>query len=97
MADRTSYERIGNAAVLTIERPERRNAVDRETAEELLAGYREFERDDAARVMVLTGAGDLAFCAGADLKALAAVGQSPPMSWSAPTWTGPRDRWASPA
>lgn len=78
MADRTSYERIGNAAVLTIERPERRNAVDRETADELLAGYREFEGDDAARVMVLTGAGDLAFCAGADLKALAAVGQSPP-------------------
>jgi enoyl-CoA hydratase len=78
VADRTSYERIGNAAVLTIERPERRNAVDRETADELLAGYREFEGDDAARVMVLTGAGDLAFCAGADLKALAAVGQSPP-------------------
>jgi len=78
VADRTSYERIGNAAVLTIERPERRNAVDRETADELLAGYREFEGDDAARVMVLTGAGDLAFCAGADLKALAAVGRSPP-------------------
>jgi len=78
VADRTSYERIGRAAVLTIERPERRNAVDRETADELLAGYRQFEADDDARVMVLTGAGDLAFCAGADLKALAAVGQDPP-------------------
>ena len=78
MADRTSYERIGAAAVLTIERPERRNAVDRETAEELLAGYRAFEADGDARVMVLTGAGELAFCAGADLKALAEVGPNPP-------------------
>jgi enoyl-CoA hydratase len=77
VADRTSYERVGGAAVLTIERPERRNAVDRETADELLAGYREFESDDGARVMVLSGAGELAFCAGADLKALAAVGPSP--------------------
>lgn len=78
MADRTSYRRIGAAAVLTIERPERRNAVDRETADELLAGYREFEADDEARVMILTGSGELAFCAGADLKALAEVGPSPP-------------------
>ena len=78
MAERTSYERIGAAAVLTIERPERRNAVDRETADELLAGCRRFEADEQARTMILTGAGDLAFCAGADLKALAAVGPNPP-------------------
>ncbi len=77
MSDRTSYRREGAAAVLTIERPERRNAVDRETAEELLAGYRAFESDEEARVMILTGAGDLAFCAGADLKALAEVGTNP--------------------
>jgi enoyl-CoA hydratase len=64
------YERIGNAALLTIDRPERRNAVDGPTAEALLAGYREFEADDGARVLVVTGAGDLAFCAGADLKAI---------------------------
>lgn len=74
VADRTSYRREGAAAVLTIERPERRNAVDRETAEELLDGYRRFEADDEARVMILTGAGDVAFCAGADLKALAEAG-----------------------
>lgn len=78
MGDRTSYERAGSAAILTIERPDRRNAVDRETAEELLAGYRRFEADEGARVMVLTGAGEKAFCAGADLKALAEVGESPP-------------------
>jgi enoyl-CoA hydratase len=78
VASRTSYERVGAAAVLTIERPERRNAVDLETADELLEGYRAFEADSEARVLVLTGAGELAFCAGADLKALAEIGESPP-------------------
>jgi enoyl-CoA hydratase len=68
------YERSGAAAILTIDRPERRNAVDAETAAELLAGYREFEADDDARVLVLTGSGDAAFCAGADLKAIAEAG-----------------------
>ncbi len=75
---RTSYELRGTTALLTIERPERRNAVDTETAEELLAGFRRFETDDEARVLVLTGAGDLAFCAGADLKALAEAGPEVP-------------------
>jgi enoyl-CoA hydratase len=64
------YERIGAAAVLTIDRRERRNAVDAETANLLLDGYREFEADDEARALVLTGEGPEAFCAGADLKAL---------------------------
>jgi enoyl-CoA hydratase/carnithine racemase len=68
------YERRGAAAILTIDRPERRNAVDAETAEELLEGFRSFEHDDDARVLVLTGAGPEAFCAGADLKAIAEVG-----------------------
>ena len=67
---RVRYEGVGAAAVLTIDRPERRNAVDWETAEELHDGYRRFEADDEARVLVLTGAGDAAFCAGADLKAI---------------------------
>ena len=64
------YERLGAAAVVTIDRPERRNAVDGETAAALLAAYERFAADGGARVMVLTGAGDQAFCAGADLKAL---------------------------
>ena len=67
---KVSYERVGAAAVLTITRPERRNAVDDETASLLLDGYRDFESDDEARVMVLTGEGPEAFCAGADLKAM---------------------------
>jgi enoyl-CoA hydratase len=70
MPEEVRYERLGAAAVLTIDRPERRNAVDGPTAEALKAGYERFEADDDARVLVLTGAGDVAFCAGADLKAL---------------------------
>jgi enoyl-CoA hydratase len=68
------YERSGAAAVLTIDRPERRNAVDAETAELLLGGFRSFETDEDARALILTGAGPEAFCAGADLKAIAEVG-----------------------
>jgi enoyl-CoA hydratase len=64
------YARTGAAAVITIDRPERRNAVDGATAAALLTAYERFAADAAARVMVLTGAGDQAFCAGADLKAL---------------------------
>jgi enoyl-CoA hydratase len=68
-----TYERRGAAGVLTIDRPERRNAVDPDTADQLLEAYREFEGDDEARVMILTGAGEQAFCAGADLKSVAAA------------------------
>ena len=68
------YERRGPSAVVTIDRQERRNAVDGPTAEELTAAYRKFEADDDARVMILTGAGGVAFCAGADLKAIETFG-----------------------
>jgi enoyl-CoA hydratase len=70
MTDEVRYERVGAAAVLTIDRPHRRNAVDGPTAERLLEGVEAFEADDGARVLVLTGAGDISFCSGADLKAL---------------------------
>ena len=68
------YERRGASAVVTIDRQERRNAVDGPTAEELTAAYRKFEADDDARVMILTGAGGVAFCAGADLKNIESFG-----------------------
>jgi enoyl-CoA hydratase len=74
MSDPVTYERRGAAAVLTIDRPERRNAIDGPTAELLTEGYRSFVADDDARVLVLTGAGELAFCAGADLKAIESFG-----------------------
>ena len=69
-----SYERTGAAAVVTIDRPERRNAVDGPTARRCATAYERFDADDDARVLVLTGAGDVAFCAGADLKALDTLG-----------------------
>jgi enoyl-CoA hydratase len=64
-----SYERRGSAALITIDRQQRRNAVDGPTAAALHETYLRFEADADARVLVLTGAGDVAFCAGADLKA----------------------------
>ena len=64
------YERHGSSAVLTIDRPERRNAVDAATAVGLREGVETFEADSEARVLVLVGAGGKAFCAGADLKAI---------------------------
>jgi enoyl-CoA hydratase len=64
-------ETDGPVAIITIDRPELRNAVDGPTAQELAAAFRSFEDDDDLRVAVLTGAGGV-FCAGADLKGLAA-------------------------
>lgn len=74
MSEPVRYERIGAAAVMTIARPERRNAVDGPTAVELGRAYQRFVADDEARVLVLTGEGGEAFCAGADLKALETFG-----------------------
>ena len=68
MGEVVSYERSGAAAVLTIERPRSRNAVDLATARELRSGFDAFEADPEARALVLTGAGGEAFCAGFDLK-----------------------------
>jgi enoyl-CoA hydratase/carnithine racemase len=62
-------EREGAVAVVTIDRPEVRNAVDRATAEALAEAFRAFDADDSLAVAVLTGARGT-FCAGADLKAV---------------------------
>ena len=63
-------ERAGPVTVVTIHRPERRNAVDPATAAALLDAFTGFDEDDAAAVAVLTGSGGT-FCAGADLQSLA--------------------------
>ena len=65
------YERMERTAIVTIDRPARRNAIDKETASELADAFRRFEADAAADVGVLSGAGGH-FCAGADLTAFAA-------------------------
>ena len=67
----TTYELRGTVAWLTINRPEARNALNSEVREGLFAGVRRFNDDDAAKVLILTGAGDRAFCAGGDLKEMA--------------------------
>jgi enoyl-CoA hydratase len=72
--DPVTYERRGAAALLTIDRQERRNAIDGPTAELIAAAYDRFAEDDEARVLVITGAGGVAFCAGADLKAIETFG-----------------------
>jgi len=68
MSDAILYEMQGPVAIITINRPERRNAINSEVREGLFAAWRRFEEDAAAKVAILTGAGDRAFCAGMDLK-----------------------------
>ncbi|HEY7454694.1 MAG TPA: crotonase/enoyl-CoA hydratase family protein [Thermoleophilaceae bacterium] len=68
--DPVTYERRGAAALLTIDRQERRNAIDGPTAELIAAAYDRFVEDDDARVLIINGAGGVSFCAGADLKAI---------------------------
>ncbi len=69
MSDGVRYERNGSVAVVTVDRPERRNAIDNETAEGLRDAFERFERDESALVAVLTGTRGT-FSAGADLKAM---------------------------
>jgi enoyl-CoA hydratase len=64
------YVRAGTAAVLTIDRPRGGTAIDAAAAEAFRQALKDFEADEGARVLVLTGAGGEAFCAGADLKAM---------------------------
>jgi len=62
-----------DVTTITIDRPEVRNAVDRETARQLADAFRSFDDDGSQSVAILTGAGGT-FCAGADLKSIAAGG-----------------------
>lgn len=66
-------ERDGAVAVVTINRPKVLNALNTQTIDELERAMLEFERDDAVRAIVLTGAGEKSFVAGADINELAAL------------------------
>jgi enoyl-CoA hydratase/carnithine racemase len=67
-------------ALITINRPERRNALGQEVREGLFAAWRRFEDDPALKVAILTGAGEKAFCAGGDLREMAdTVLEVPPL------------------
>ena len=62
------YEAQGAVRLIPINPPDKMNSLDFEANDEMIRVWREFDADDAARVAVVTGAGDKAFCAGADLK-----------------------------
>ena len=83
MAEAVNYELTDGVVWLMIDRPEARNAINRAVAAGLWEGFRRFEADPGAAVLVLTGAGE-AFCAGADLKEMAALGLTVPPRDMAP-------------
>lgn len=68
MSDEILYDRRGDVVVITINRPEQRNAISKAVRLGLRAAFERFEADETALVAVLTGAGEKAFCAGMDLK-----------------------------
>lgn len=65
---------------ITIDRPEVMNCIDGETADQLEAAWQRFDQDDDLRVAILTGAGDEAFCSGADLENIETLGPDPQAS-----------------
>jgi enoyl-CoA hydratase/carnithine racemase len=67
MAD-ISYDKHGGVRLITIQRANKMNSLDFAANDELTEIWRTFDQDNDARVAVITGAGDQAFCAGADLK-----------------------------
>src|ERR1700726_5275816 len=75
MADKDSVirERRGQAFWITINRPDKRNAINGDVISGIAKGYRDAHDDKNVRVIILTGAGDKAFCAGADLQATGAA------------------------
>jgi enoyl-CoA hydratase/carnithine racemase len=85
MSEAIVYEMRGAVALITINRPESRNAINAEVRAGLTAAWQRFEADDAARVAILTGAGDKAFCAGMDLKEASAMGLKVPPRGFIPT------------
>lgn len=78
MNESVLYEVRDRVAWVTLNRPEARNAIDSAVSEGLHAAWERVESDDQVAVAVLTGAGDRAFCAGADLKQMASLGLKVP-------------------
>ena len=65
-------------AIITINRPEQRNCLSKEVREGLFAAWDRFEQDTTARIAILTGSGEKAFCAGGDLKEMVETGLKVP-------------------
>ncbi len=73
-----TYDVSNGVAWLTIDRPEARNSLNKDVRDGLFDGVRRFNDDDGAKVLVLTGTGDEAFCAGGDLKEMSSNGLTIP-------------------
>lgn len=73
MYEEITFEMRGPVAILTINRPHRMNSIDPVTSAEMVDAFGRFRDDADALVLVLTGAGNDAFCAGADLKSVGAA------------------------
>ncbi|QIG80808.1 enoyl-CoA hydratase/isomerase family protein [Stakelama tenebrarum] len=79
MSDAVLFDaRDDGIAILTINRPDQRNALSKEVREGLRAAWERFEKDDALRIAILTGSGEKAFCAGGDLKEMVDTGMKVP-------------------
>ena len=92
------YQRDGAVRIIRINRPDVRNCIGPRTHQELIAAWDLFRTDDQAQVAILTGAGDKAFCSGADLRHVAELVPSTPAEIAAnnrgerPGYLGP-SRW----
>lgn len=78
--DVVTYEVVNGAAWVMLNRPDARNAINSAIRAGLFRAVERFNADAEAKVMILTGAGDAAFCAGGDLKEMAEQGLGPPPS-----------------
>ena len=79
MADAVLFDaRDDGIAIITLNRPETRNALSKDICAGLFEAWDRFERDPALHIAILTGAGDKAFCAGGDLKEMVATGMQVP-------------------
>lgn len=87
MSDAVLFDaRADGIAIITLNRPEQRNALGKDIREGLRAAWRRFEHDNDLRIAILTGAGEKAFCAGGDLKEMVETKMAVP----------PRDMFALP-
>ncbi|NCX04043.1 MAG: enoyl-CoA hydratase/isomerase family protein, partial [Betaproteobacteria bacterium] len=66
--DSIIYENLDDIVMITINRPAKMNSLDFESNDQLIEAWVRFDRDDNAKVAVITGSGNQSFCAGADLK-----------------------------
>jgi enoyl-CoA hydratase/carnithine racemase len=73
LTEEIRFEAVEGIAMVTIDRPQARNAINTGVLEGLRLAWQKLESDDSLRVGILIGSGDKAFCAGMDLKQAAAT------------------------